>query len=226
MLDWLQQDLFNGQELSFELLRKWSVRLLAAFVLGCIVAAVHYLTAHREGRRTDRPLLATLVLLALLIALLTIVIGDSQARAFTLVGSLAIVRFRTVVEDTRDTAFVIFAVGGGMAAGTGYPHVALLCSPLVLLGAWLFRPRRKRPAPVEGILVLRLAAGRPPDERIQALLNQHLRGYRLTGAGTARGGSALDATYTVQLPAPEQVFTLITELTRLEGVQSVELKED
>ncbi|MDZ4830382.1 MAG: hypothetical protein SGJ09_09330 [Phycisphaerae bacterium] len=61
----------------------------------------------------------------------TMVIGSSVARAFSLVGALSLVRFRTVVDDTRDTAFVIFALIVGMAAGTSIfsPHfwAFLLC---------------------------------------------------------------------------------------------------
>jgi len=43
-------------------------------------------------------------------------LGQSS-RAFSLVGALSIVRFRTVVRDTQDTAYVIFAVAVGMAEG-------------------------------------------------------------------------------------------------------------
>ena len=50
------------------------------------------------------------MLLSILIAMVTQVIGDNIARAFSLVGALSIVRFRTVVRDTQDTAYVIFAV--------------------------------------------------------------------------------------------------------------------
>lgn len=50
-------------------------------------------------------------------------------------------RFRTVVEDTRDTAFVIFAVAVGMAIGAGYLKVPLVGIPFVALTALFFRPR-------------------------------------------------------------------------------------
>ena len=63
---------------------------------------------------------ATLVLLTILIAMVTQVIGDNIARAFSLVGALSIVRFRTVVRDTQDTAYVIFAVAVGMAVGANH----------------------------------------------------------------------------------------------------------
>src|SRR3712207_7596331 len=57
-------------------------------------------------------------------AMVTQVIGDNIARAFSLVGALSIVRFRTVVRDTQDTAYVIFAVAVGMAVGAGHPMLA------------------------------------------------------------------------------------------------------
>ena len=68
----------------------------------------------------------TLVLLTILIAMVTQVIGDNVARAFSLVGALSIVRFRTVVRDTQDTAYVIFAVAVGMAVGANNFSVAAL----------------------------------------------------------------------------------------------------
>ena len=71
------------------------------------------------------------ILLTVLIAMVTLVIGNSVARAFGLVGALSIVRFRTVVDDTRDTAFVIFAVIVGMAIRAGVWLVPLTGIPLI-----------------------------------------------------------------------------------------------
>ena len=78
-----------------------------------------------------------MVLLAILLGMVSMVIGSNIARAFALVGALSIVRFRTVVEDTRDTAFVIFAVVVGMAAGAGAYLVAAVGIPIVGLVAWM-----------------------------------------------------------------------------------------
>ena len=200
------------------------VRLSAAFMLGCLGAGIYRLTVQARGASTNS-FLATLVLLSVLIALVTVVINDKVARAFSLVGALAIVRFRTVVEDTRDTAFVIYAVGVGMAAGLGYLVTPLVATPLVWLAAWLFRPSKAAPAISQGLLVLRLAAARPPDELVRATLDRHLGGARLVGLATARAGAALDVSYTVRLPAPEVAVALLSELSRIDGVQGVELKE-
>lgn len=199
------------------------LQLAAAFGLGLLVAAVHYLT-RAPGKRADRPFLATLVLLSVLIALVTLVIGSSIARAFSLVGALAIIRFRTVVEDTRDTAFVIYAVVVGMAAGTGRPEAGLIATPLVFVAAWIFRPQRMPVEMPETLLVVRFSVGRQPDHKLEEVLRQHLAGSRLIGLATARGGAALDVTYAVQPLSPQKTITLVAELNQIEGVQSVELK--
>src|SRR3954471_1354399 len=107
------------------------VRLIIAMILGFAVAWIYRRT--RPPSRSGTSLQATIVLLAILIAAVTQVIGESTARAFSLVGALSIIRFRTVVRDTQDTAFVIFAVVMGMAAGANAPWVASLA--LLIAGA-------------------------------------------------------------------------------------------
>ena len=79
------------------------------------------------------------MLLSILIAMVTQVVGDNVARAFSLVGALSIVRFRTVVRDTQDTAYVIFAVAIGMAIGAHHFWVALAGVGVVALAAFMMR---------------------------------------------------------------------------------------
>jgi uncharacterized membrane protein YhiD involved in acid resistance len=202
-----------------------AIQLGAAFVFGLLVALIYALTMRSSRRASSRPFLATLVLLSVLIAMVTLVIGNSLARAFGLVGALSIVRFRTVVQDTRDTAFVIFTVVVGMGAGAGYLAPPLLGMPLVFLAAWLFRPRRTSRDPREAELVLRVRNANPPGEPVRRVLEKHLSSYRQTAVSTARGGAALDVTYHVHARAPDSYLALVTELTPIEGVQSVEVKE-
>ena len=100
------------------------IRLLIALVLGVVVSAIYRYT--RKSAILSPSFPSTLVLLSILIAMVTQVIGDNVARAFSLVGALSIVRFRTVVRDTQDTAYVIFAVVVGMAVGAKNPWVAVI----------------------------------------------------------------------------------------------------
>lgn len=224
-MDFLREAASEGAPVAPSLL---AARLGAAFAMGLLAAGVYALACRRGERRAEPSFLATLVLLSLLIALVTLVIGNNIARAFSLVGTLAIVRFRTVVEDTRDTAFVIFSVACGMCAGSGYFLGPIASAPLVLAGAWLFTGRKKSAAAAlpPDRLVLRVSSAMKIDGAFKAALDRHLPDHRLLGLATARGGSALDATYAVLLPPAEQVYHLVGALSAIEGVQEVEVKSE
>lgn len=205
-------------------------RQVLALVLGCVIAGIFLAThgrataAARSGRHA-RSLMATLVLLTVLISMMTMVIGDNVARAFSLVGSLAIVRFRTVVEDTRDTAFVIFAVSIGMAIGAGFLKVPLVAIPVAATAAFLFRPRLgdSMRRSLDADLLVRVGLGEVVDGLIETTLARHLEHFTLTAMGTARQRSAIEWTYAVRLQSEQSVTALVDDLNRIAGVQSIEL---
>src|SRR5689334_17467106 len=76
MFDFLKQVSTGDHHMDVDVL---AGRLVAAFVLGALSALIHSLTCVRNGRGPDRPFLATLLLLPVLIALVTVVIGDNAA---------------------------------------------------------------------------------------------------------------------------------------------------
>jgi hypothetical protein len=207
-----------------------ALRLSVSFAMGLLAAGVYAVACKSGGRRPETSFLATLVLLSLLISLVTLVIGNNVARAFSLVGTLAIVRFRTVVEDTRDTAFVIFSVACGMCAGGGYFLGPLACAPLVLAAAWLFSGRKEEKKAVGGLpagrLRLRVSSAMSVEGALKNALDKHLPTHRLLELATARGGSALDATYAVEVPPPDLMYVLVKLLSAIEGVQEVEVKSE
>jgi uncharacterized membrane protein YhiD involved in acid resistance len=222
--DWLQDP--AGAEASFsteDAIQRLGLSLAAGFV----VAGVYVLGMGRR-REESATLPTTLVLLTVVIAVVTLVIGNSVARAFGLVGALSIVRFRTVVEDTRDTAFVIFAVVVGMAIGAGYPLLAALGVPAILIAAVLMRwvnGGLSVAKPSDGAtLTVRVGLGSDPEAVLAPVFAQHLAEYRLTGTATAKQGAALEATYKARLKPGAKAFALVAELNKIEGVQGVELK--
>jgi hypothetical protein len=118
------------------------VRLLLAGALGAVVATLYRCSRPTEERTHGFG--QTLVLLPPLISMVTTAVGGNTAAAFTLVGTLAIVRFRTLMRDSRDTVFVIFSVAIGMAIAQGALAVtaagtAVLAAVILLLRAWLGR---------------------------------------------------------------------------------------
>jgi hypothetical protein len=203
-------------------------RLLLAAVYGVCVAMVFQLSYGRY-KPDGSVMITTLVLLSILVAMVSMVIGESVARAFSLVGALSIVRFRTVVEDTRDTVFVIFAVIVGMAAGAGSMLVPLVGIPIVSIAAVLLSltgrtPTSAAPETNPSSLSIRLGLGRDPEKVLADVLQRHLESFRLSGVETAKQGASLDLKYQVQLRSVQSMTALVTELNQVEGVQSVEVR--
>jgi len=222
MREWVSHAFNSGQELGSAVI---AARLLATLVLGTLVAGL-YRAANGRSTAQSLSMMATLVMLAVLIAMLTMVIGDSQARAFSLVGALAIIRFRTVVEDTRDTAFVIFAVAVGMAAGTGYLTVIGMGMPFAAVAAMAFRPRgaKVEPMTADHQLIVRIGVGRDPESVLCEPLGKHFSMATLISITTARQGAALELTYAVRLRQPETAAAIVAGLNVIDGVQGIELR--
>ena len=162
-----------------------------------------------------------------MIAMATQVIGDNVARAFSLVGALSVVRFRTVVKDTQDTAFVIFAVVVGMASGANHLVVALVGLGIVVAASLVLWPRRADGwYGADCTLSLRIAvsagaSGPRPNNSSAA----STRRFTLTSVGTARQGTSLELTYRVLLRQGCAPADLVMELNALEGVESVGLQQ-
>lgn len=192
------------------------VRLVMAVALGGAVSWIYSRTLRTGAGST---LKTTLVLLAVLIAMVTQVIGDNVARAFSLVGALSIVRFRTVVRDTRDTAFVIFAVVVGMAAGAQNVAVALIGLAITGLAAFVMAGRT--PAPSDPLYLLRVkaAAGVDLERAVEAALGPR---RKLLALSTVKQGAAVEATFEFPLSRPAQ--ELMAELNRIDGIQDVRIE--
>jgi hypothetical protein len=200
------------------------VRLLIALALGGVVAWVYRRT--RSGADFTATFPPTLVLLSVLIAMVTQVIGDNVARAFSLVGALSIVRFRTVVRDTQDTAFVIFAVVVGMAVGASGLWVAAIGISVVSLAAFLTMHRPSEASAAADTpfrLELRVASGYDLNGLLAKVLEQQVVDKKLISVGTTKQGMSLGVAYSVRFRKGGSPEELVKALNRMEGVQNVEL---
>lgn len=202
-----------------------ALRLLLALLLGAAIAWVR-----SDGRarptRARQALVFTLLLLPVLVAMTTLIVADNVARAFGLVGALSIVRFRTIVEDTRDTVFIVFAVVAGMGAGAGNLAVCGVGVPLVgAVALGLRRWQRLAPTAVASMLLeVRVGLGHDVDALVRECLGRRGVAARLVGVSTARQGAAADSRYEIAV-SPEDARGIATDLAATDGVQSVDLRE-
>jgi hypothetical protein len=223
MPGWFWEAVAGGDPLPAE--QVIATRVVVATVLGFVITAVHRVCVGRGD--TTTALHTTLVLLCVLIAVVTTVIGQNTARAFGLVGALSIIRFRTVVNDTRDTAFVIFAVVIGMAVGAGQAVLAAYTIPAVLVAALIMAriDYVRGLDPTAATLKVRIALGQDPATVFGPALARLAPAARPVAAETAKQGAMLELTYQFPLPDPAAAAALVNELSRVEGVQGVELRQ-
>ena len=92
------------------------INIVVGLVIGIMLSVVYRFT--HSGLSYSQSFAQTIVFVTMIVALVMMVIGGSLARAFALVGALSIIRFRTVLKDTKDMSFIFSALALGMAAGT------------------------------------------------------------------------------------------------------------
>lgn len=199
-------------------------KLASAIVCGLVVAWIYRSTRRMSRMAASFP--GTLVMLCVLIALVTNVIGGNVALAFSLVGALSIVRFRTVVQDTKDTAFVIFAVVVGMAIGAGQLPVALGGTVAVGLVAWIFQDRNDAHARHDPRLFdvrVRMDPDMAVESRVQASLARHDPAVTCTASRTTKKRTAVRAVYAMRLPEAVSPAIVTSEVAVIAGVQAVDV---
>lgn len=93
---------------------------------------VSYWFTH-TGTAYSRKFNISLVSLTILTATVMTVIGNNIALSLGMVGALSIVRFRTAIKDSRDTAYIFWTIIVGICCGVGDYLVAAVGSAVVFL---------------------------------------------------------------------------------------------
>jgi uncharacterized membrane protein YhiD involved in acid resistance len=88
---------------------------LWAFVLSAVIAVTHKLTY--TGDYYPKNFFQALILGAVVTTMVMMAIGDSLARGLGVFGAMAIIRFRTRIDDPRDVLFLFAALSTGLAIG-------------------------------------------------------------------------------------------------------------
>ncbi|MGE0711756.1 MAG: DUF4956 domain-containing protein [Planctomycetota bacterium] len=192
--------------------------------LGCgFVIGETYRRTYR-GHDYSRSFIQVLLVVTLLVAFVTLVVGNDLARAFTLVGAMSVVRFRTAVKEARDLAFIFWAVCAGMGAGGRFVSltvvftlgVALVVVVLTARG-WGVRD------PDLQLLRLRLDSGANYEELLQEPFTQLLADWRRLSLGLVRDGTLYELVYQVRLKPEVSARDFVDRLRALNQGHAVTL---
>ena len=191
--------------------------LLLAFVLGQVIAWIYAWT--HSGLSYSRSYTQALVLMTIVVSLVMLVIGDSIVTAFGLLGALALIRFRNVLKDTRDTVFVFMALVVGMAVGTQRFQLAILGTVvLLLIILYLNATSFGTLGRYDGYLTLRVAAAGRVREEPMALLRRFCRVFKQISTRQSGEEESAEFVFQVGLRDRERSADLLRELRRIDGV--------
>lgn len=190
-----------------------------AFILGIFISFIYKLT--HKGVSYSRSYIMTLIILALVTSMVMLAIGNNIARAFSLVGALSIIRFRTVVKDNKDTAFVFYSLTAGIACGAGALKVAIIGTTfigfvLLLLNVVNFGFKNDKRFLVKFMM--------PPrgDEKpvYQDIFDKYLSRFDLVQMKSLRTGF-LEMSFSIQFKDVKESDNFIGDLGLSEGLDKV-----
>lgn len=207
----------------------WSqitLNLLVACALGVIVALTYRRTHH--GLSYSQAFVVSLVFVSIIACGAIMVIGSNIARAFGLVGALSIIRYRTVVKDTRDASFIFLSLVVGFACGTSSFLIGVMTAAVVLILALVVHKFRfgilKDHDFILSFSVPRATPGQPPvAAAYQAVLDQYCIRQSLLHVESSEGTDRLQLTYDVSLREGIESTQLVQALTDSAGVRSPRL---
>ena len=124
------------------------ITMVMALIFGAAVAFTYYKTQEEDLYQESMGI--TLFMLPVILSVIILFVGSNIARAFSLAGTLSIIRFRSAPGDAKDIGFIFFDIAAGLACGVGlYAYGALfiivLCAALVVVKKGnLFKTRNVR----------------------------------------------------------------------------------
>lgn len=190
--------------------------------LALAIVLVYIFTHRRVGWRPS--ITTTMLVLGPIVSIIVICIGSNIARAISIGGGLALIRFRNTVEDPRDLIYLYLSLAAGMACGVGFIGLALLAVGMILVL----------------LLVLSLTGfdrkgGKGKKLRIlipesldysgvfDPILKKYCKGYHLNRVRTQDYGTLLELDYAIVMKNDKQEKELLDELRTRNGNLNISL---
>ncbi|UCD49256.1 MAG: DUF4956 domain-containing protein [Phycisphaerales bacterium] len=196
--------------------------LILAFVLGQVIAWVYYIT--HSGLSYSRSYVQALILITVVISMVMTVIGNNIITAVGLMGALAIVRFRNIIKDTRDIAFIFCSLVVGMAAGSHRYATAIMGTIILcVIILYLFFSDFGAHEPHNGFLRFSLRGPIGPDHPVARVLRQFCGNFTLISMQDTGFGGPAEYAYQLMIRNTARNEELISELEKIEGMENINL---
>lgn len=200
------------------------ITMILALFLGGTIAFTYRRT--QDEAVYQQSLAVTLFMLPIILSVIILFVGSNIARAFSLAGTLSIIRFRSAPGDAKDIGFIFFDIAAGLACGVGlYAYgvlfVIILCLALIILEkVRIFKPRS-----VQKTLKITIPEDLNYSGAFDDILNTYTKNYTLTKIKTTDLGSLFELVYRVSVADGINEQNFLNELRTRNGNLTIMLCE-
>ena len=196
------------------------INLIIAFFLGFIISLVYKKTP--KGLSYSQSFVLTNIFVCVIVSMVIMVIGNNLARAFALVGALSIIRFRTVVKDTKDTAFIFWSLAAGMASGTGSYFLAISGTAVIsMIALVLYYTNYGSIFKSEFIIQFRSRNSAKNKKNYNKIFSEYCKSSTLLNAESSGDGQSLKLSFDIVLKENKTYDEFIQKLSKVSGLSEV-----
>lgn len=171
--------------------------MLAALIFGLVISLT-YIGTHKN--RYQQSFAVTLTMLPIILTVIILFVGSNVARAFSLAGTLSIIRFRSAPGDPEDIGYIFFDIAAGLACGVGlFGYGAMFVAILCLFMAVISKINFARPHVTEKQLKITIPENLDYEGVFDEILQKYTSRYSLTKIKTTDLGSLYELTYSISM---------------------------
>ncbi len=187
-----------------------------AIICSLIIGLTYMFIKRKNGYRPSA--VASMLLLAPISAILMLVIGNNTARALSVGGGIALIRYRSNFSDPKDLAYIYLTMAVGVACGTGLIGIAIISTVIICVLSIIIHATGIGTKNYSSML---LKITIPEDMNhhgvFDEILKKYCKGYELESIRTADFGTLLEVRYIINLKNTELQKDMIDELRTKNG---------
>ena len=197
------------------------INLILSFVLGLVISIVYKFT--HKGLSYSQSFMVTNIFVAVIVCMVIMIIGNSLARAFALVGALSIIRFRTVVKDTKDTAYIFWSLAAGMASGTGSYFLAIAGTIIITsIALILYKTNFGSIIKSEFILQFRTVSNNSETSNLfNKIISKFSKSSTLLSSESSEDGESIKLSFDIILKDEKNQTELLSELSKIKELKEI-----
>ena len=186
------------------------IALLVSVLFGLAIGFTYFKT---QTENYQRNMAVTIAMLPVILSIIILFVGSNIARAFSLAGTLSIIRFRSVPGDPKDIGFIFFAIAAGLSCGVGlYGYGALFVLILCVLILVIEKTGIFTKKDVHKTLKITIPENLNYEGAFDDLLLKYTKNYTLERIKTTDLGSLFELVYGVTMKDGQNEQEFLNEL--------------